>query len=221
VVDPNQVSGADIYTMAVQSDGKVLLAGSAEFPNVVNQAHTFLLMRFNADFSVDTSYGPSGTGAVVTPIGYNAGVGGMALQPDGRAVVVGEQNTDGVGAPYSQYFALARYLPSGPQVSSATASPNPAPAGADVTLAARVAAGNPGGPGAVTQVAFYADSNGDGKLDPAADALLGYGTYNADGTWSLTFSTAGWAAGTYTLFARAKDSYGAFSDPFAVSLQVL
>ena len=54
----------------------------------------------------------------------------------------------------------------------------------------------------------------------ASDTLLGYGTANGDGTWSLTFSTAGWASGTYTLFAQAKDSYGVFGDPLALTLTV-
>jgi hypothetical protein len=69
-------------------------------------------------------------------------------------------------------------------------------------------------------VAFYADSNGDGVLDPAADALLGYGVLQADGTWAFTFSTAGWATGTYRLFAQAKDSYGALGDPQSFDLQL-
>jgi hypothetical protein len=51
--------------------------------------------------------------------------------------------------------------------------------------------------------------------------LLGYGTGNADGTWMLTCSTAGWLAGSYTLLALATDSYGAVSDPLSVGLEVL
>ena len=39
--------------------------------------------------------------------------------------------------------------------------------------------------------------------------------------WVLTIGTTGWAPGSYTLFAVATDSYGVFSDPFAVTLQVL
>jgi hypothetical protein len=69
------------------------------------------------------------------------------------------------------------------------------------------------------QVAFYVDSNGDGVLD-AGDTLLGYGTQSSSGTWTFTFSTTGWASGSYTLFAQAEDSYGALSDPVALTLQL-
>jgi hypothetical protein len=52
----------------------------------------------------------------------------------------------------------------------------------------------------------------------AGDTLLGYGSQSTNGTWTLTFSTAGWASGSYALFAQAEDSYGAFSDPLALTL---
>ncbi len=60
---------------------------------------------------------------------------------------------------------------------------------------------------------------GDGKLD-SGDKLLGYAIQASPGVWTLTFSTTGWAAGTYTLFAQAEDSYGIFGDPFAITLTV-
>jgi len=46
---------------------------------------------------------------------------------------------------------------------------------------------------------------------------LGYGTQSGS-TWTLSFSTAGWAAGSYRLFARARGGYGAFSDMVALDL---
>ena len=68
-------------------------------------------------------------------------------------------------------------------------------------------------------MAFYLDSNGDGKLEAGTDTLLGYGTQNG-GTWTLSFSTTGWAVAVDTLFAQAKDNYGLFSDPLALTLTV-
>src|SRR5262249_7709993 len=104
----------------------------------------------------------------------------------------------------------------GAQMGSFTVSPNPATTDNNVTLiASKVVALNPGS--TATQVAFCVDSNGDGVLD-AADALLGYGSQSNSGTWTFTFSTAGWATGSYTLFAQAEGSNGAFSDPLALSL---
>jgi hypothetical protein len=85
-----------------------------------------------------------------------------------------------------------------------------------VTLtAANVVALNPGS--TVAQVAFYQDANGDGRLEPGSDTFLGYGVQTRPGVWTLTFSTAGLTGGTYTLFARAGDSFGVFGDPLAIT----
>ena len=50
--------------------------------------------------------------------------------------------------------------------------------------------------------------------------MLGTGTRNPDGTWTLTQSTAGWATGTATLFAQATDSYGVLGDPVTTTLAI-
>jgi hypothetical protein len=107
-----------------------------------------------------------------------------------------------------------------PQIGTVTPSAGSVTAGSSVTLTtSNITDPNPGG--TITQVAFYADSNNEGVLN-WGDTLLGYGTRNPDGTWTLTFSTTGWATGSYTLFAQAKDSYGgALSDPFALNLTVM
>ena len=142
----------------------------------------------------------------------------MAVQADGRVLLGGKQLAE-VG-PIDAL--LSRYLPSAPAVASASASPAAAPAGANVALAASVAPGNPGALGGVTRVAFYVDSNGDGKLEAASDTRLGYATYNAaTGQWELTISTTGWAQGSYRLFAQAEDGYGAFGDPFSLTLDLV
>jgi hypothetical protein len=139
----------------------------------------------------------------------------VTLEPDGRIVVAGSAGPSGTNS-----FALARFLAAGPQVGSFTANPNPVAAGSILTLtAANVVALNPGS--TVTQVAFYADSNGDGVLEAGTDTLLGYGTQTGTGTWTLTFSTAGLTSGVYTFFAVAQDSYGVFADPLAVTAGVI
>jgi hypothetical protein len=113
-------------------------------------------------------------------------------------------------------FALARFLAAGPHVGSFTTSPNPVTAGSNLTLtASNITDANPGATS--TQGAFYLDTDGNGVLD-SGDTLLGYGSQSSTGTWTFTFSTAGWATGSYTLFAQAQDSYGAFSDPLALAL---
>jgi len=117
----------------------------------------------------------------------------------------------------SDLFLQALDLPK-PQIGSFTASASPATVGSPWTLtASNVTDANPGG--TITQVAFYVDSNGDGKLDPATDTLLGYGTQTGTGTWAFTFTFT--TAGTYKLFAQAKDSYGVLSDPLTLDLVVV
>lgn len=208
--DGKDLSG---QSLAIQANGKILVAGwYYGYPD-------FALARLSGvDGSVDTTFGTGGL--VTTDFGATFGVtnssdiaNAVAIQADGKVVVAGSfanpsnNNVD---------IALARYLPSSPQIGSFTASPSPVAAVSPVTLAAaNVQALNPGS--TVTQVAFYTDSNGDGKLD-AADTLLGYGT-NTNGTWTFTFTFS--TSGTYKLFAQAKDSYGVLSDPLALDLQVL
>jgi uncharacterized delta-60 repeat protein len=187
-------------SVMVQADGKIVAEGDG----------SFLVARYNAaDGSVDTSFGVNGV-AVAT--GFGSNFEDAALEPDGRIVVAGSAG--------SNSFALARFLATGPQISSFTASPNPVTAGSSITirLDANVKALDPGS--TVVQVAFYLDSNGDGILQHSTDTLLGYGIQTSPGVWTFSFSTTGLAAGTYTLFAQAKDNYGVFSDPFAVHFQV-
>lgn len=205
VAGANTVTGA-VHAEATGTGATVTKTTTGTIIGTITGAFTG---RFASLFTVT---GPV-TGVVTGGIVHNLAVHGrnhVALQPDGKTVIMG-YNADGTDV------VLARYLPSAPQIGSFTASPS-ATAGNPVMLtAADVRPLNPGS--TITQVAFYLDSNGDGILDPAADTLLGYGTQTSTGTWtfSFTFSTAG----TYKLFAQAKDSYGAFSDPLALSLQVL
>jgi uncharacterized delta-60 repeat protein len=188
--------------VAVQSDGKVVTAGAANSPVIE-------VTRYNADGSLDSTFGTGGVVTTsVTPL-TNI-IKNMAIQSNGDIVVGASSNSE---------FLVARYLPSAPQIGSFTASPNPVTAGSNVTLtASSITDGNPNS--SITQVAFYVDSNSDGILEPDTDTLLGYGTQSG-GTWTLTFSTADWAAAIDTLFAQAKDSDGVFGDPFALSLQVV
>jgi uncharacterized delta-60 repeat protein len=215
-------SGAQIFALAIQPDGRIATAGEGGYYTTnsdgsVNYQSPQLVvsMRFNADGSTDTSYGPSGTGAVLTSFGDNSSevddVAGAALQPDGGLVVVGNMNTP------QQYSALARFVGSAPspspvQVGSVAATPNPVAAGSPVTLTAGgVTTSNAGA--TVTMVAFYAIN------DAGVAVFLGDAIRNADGTWTLTW-TVNLASGQYTLLALAVDSSGSISDPLAINLDV-
>ena len=106
---------------------------------------------------------------------------------------------------------------SNPTIESFTANTNPVRSGNSTTLTvSNIIDTNPGA--AITQVAIYMDSNGDGMLD-SGDKLIGYAMQTSPGVWTLPY-TVNLAPGTYTLFAQAQDNYGLFSNPYALSLTV-
>jgi uncharacterized delta-60 repeat protein len=88
-----------LYAPVIQSDGKIVAAGSAG-------GTAFLLARFNADGSLDQTFGNNGS--VETTFGDpTAAAKAVVLQADGKIIVVG---VSGAGS-YSELndFALARY----------------------------------------------------------------------------------------------------------------
>ena len=138
---------------------------------------------------------------------------GIAATGNGSFIVIWQGY--GLGDDYG-VFSQRYGLP--PKIGSFTASANPVTAGSSETLtASNLTDTNPGN--TITQVAFYVDSTGDGKLEPGSDTLLGYATQTSPGVWTFAF-TVTLAPGSYTLFAQAQDSYGVFSDPLALNLIV-
>ncbi|MCS7204592.1 MAG: delta-60 repeat domain-containing protein [Leptospiraceae bacterium] len=91
------------YAIAIQPNGKILLAGTA----IVFISSDFALVRLNPDGSLDTSFGPSLNGKVTTDV---SGAGSteegraMVLQPDGKILVAGLSDQDS---------AVVRYHPDG------------------------------------------------------------------------------------------------------------
>ena len=96
-------SGGRVGGLAVQSDGKLLVAGGAH--NGSN--YDFALLRYQPNGSLDSSFG--NVGRVLTPIGNSQDFGrGVAVQQDGKIVVVGDANN---GA--DNDLALVRYQADG------------------------------------------------------------------------------------------------------------
>jgi uncharacterized delta-60 repeat protein len=91
-------------SVALQPDGKILVAGFAQSSD--RTVGDFVLVRYNADATPDSSFGILGTGVVTTDFGYQYDSGyGIALQPwDGKIVVAGFAND-------VRLVALARYWP--------------------------------------------------------------------------------------------------------------
>ena len=161
--------------IAIQGDGKIVAAGVGV--NVTD--NDFALARFNANGSLDTSFGTGGRvmtnfGLAVVPDVANA----IVLQPNGRFVVAGSTVlSGGVSA-----IAVARY-----------------------TVAGTLDASFGGGDGQVTtQIGGLASFGNDlllqtdGKLVAGGQVLLsgvqntfGLARYNADGTLDSSFGTGG------------------------------
>ncbi len=95
--------------VAVQTDGKVLVAGSAGTRDNAGKG-SFLLERFNADGTPDAAFGTGG--AIATAFGPISYATTILIQADGR-IVLGGASEDSVASPTNVMFALARYTATG------------------------------------------------------------------------------------------------------------
>jgi uncharacterized delta-60 repeat protein len=99
------LSGGDDegYGVAVQTDGKIVVAGTAQ----IGSRNVFAAVRYNTDGSLDTTFGSAGK--VLTSIGTGDSFGkGLALQADGKILVAGYAYGTG-----NYDFALVRYNTNG------------------------------------------------------------------------------------------------------------
>lgn len=91
------------YALAIQPDGKILIAG--------HETHygKFALLRYNANGTLDSSFGTAGLASTLVGDGMDSGNGiGLVLQPDGKVLLAGHAyNGSDVD------FALVRYTISG------------------------------------------------------------------------------------------------------------
>jgi uncharacterized delta-60 repeat protein len=98
----DDVNASDI---AVQSDGKIVVAGSTSS----SSADQFVVARLNSNGSIDTTFGTSGFRLIAFTSGSStprsAVANTLAIGPDGKIVVAGEVNTGGTGG---EDFAVAR-----------------------------------------------------------------------------------------------------------------
>ena len=156
------------FSMAIQGDGKILVAGYSY--NGSNE--DFAVVRYNSNGSLDTSF--NGTGKVTTPIGIGGDLGlGMAIQNDGKIVVAGyssEINAD---------FAVVRYNSDGSLDTSFNGT-------------GKVTTPIGGGNDAGYSVAIQAD----GKIvvagySYAANADFAVVRYNTDGSLDTSFNGTG------------------------------
>jgi len=97
---------ADGQDLAVQADGRIVTVGTRQDP--VNLDDEFSVMRHNPDGSVDTSFGSGGE--VLTDFeGGDDVAEGVAIQPDGKIVVVGRTQKTADENAGCCWFTVARY----------------------------------------------------------------------------------------------------------------
>jgi uncharacterized delta-60 repeat protein len=113
MTDVGGISADDqVNAIAVQSNGKIVAAGYADASQNNGFSSDFALARYNADGSLDTSFG--GDGKVTTPISTHPNpfnddeANALLIQPDGKLVAAGSSQVTP-----DDRFALARYRPDG------------------------------------------------------------------------------------------------------------
>ena len=101
-----------ISAIAIQPDGRIIVAGFAQLAGSGGNPRVFALARYRSDGNPDTSFGNGGT--LTTSFGGNfAAASAVMVQPDGKIVVAGtvDFNPDVPGSGLD--FALARYNANG------------------------------------------------------------------------------------------------------------
>jgi uncharacterized delta-60 repeat protein len=81
--------------LALQTDGKILVAGKSYSGN----ASDVLLVRYNSDGTLDTTFGNGGK--VISDLGGSDSAAGIVLQPDGKLLAAGAKDGDAVLARYN------------------------------------------------------------------------------------------------------------------------
>ncbi|MCA1685107.1 MAG: hypothetical protein LC745_03815, partial [Planctomycetia bacterium] len=92
--------------VAVQADGKIVVGGGTGVDNTAGLG--FLAARFNADGSLDHSFGPNGQGYVVRATGH---ADTMTVDPAGDILIGGNDVVP--SAPSTNRPAVVRYTPAG------------------------------------------------------------------------------------------------------------
>ena len=164
------LNGDDAYSIAVQTDGKLVVAG---ITTNLDDTTDFGLARYNSNGTLDANFGTGGK--VKTNFANFDGARAVAIQSDGKIVVAGYTLVN-----FSPDFALARYNSNG-------------------TLDATFGVGGKvitelGGPAMALSVAVQSD----GKIVTAGFAHLVNGDfdfalarYNTNGTLDTAFGTGG------------------------------
>jgi len=166
------VRGDTGTTVAVQTDGKIVVAGGAGW----DRNPRFVLIRYNADGTLDTSFG--GDGRVTTDFTRAEDAAwGIAIQADGKIVAAGDAAL-GTG---NSRFAVARYNTDGTLDTSF---------GGDGRVTTQFTRRDD----PVAGVAIQADGKivvSGGAAQDGPDSNFALARYNSDGTLDLAFGGDG------------------------------
>jgi uncharacterized delta-60 repeat protein len=165
------ISSDDDYgnAVAVQSDGKIVLAGAS-----VNGSEDLAVVRFNSDGSLDTSFGNSGTVVMSTASGADEAYA-VAIQSDGKIVAAGYASAN-----FTSNFVLVRFNSNG----------TPDANFGDGGIVKTDFFGYP-------DVAYTMVIQSDGKIIAAGRTpqsfgyIMGMARYNTDGSLDTSFGTGG------------------------------
>jgi uncharacterized delta-60 repeat protein len=164
-------SGSDDFanSLAIQPDGKILVAGSAGV-GIDNQ---FALIRLLQDGTADSTF--SNDGMVTTGVGSVGAPLATLVQPDGKIILAGYSFNSDID------FTLIRYLPNGDP---------------DSTFGLNGIAVAPIGTGDDTGVSAVLQPDGKiimtGYLSNGSDLDIVVARYNDDGTLDTSFNSTGY-----------------------------
>jgi uncharacterized delta-60 repeat protein len=198
-LDPSFGAGGKIITgfgdndaasaVAVQSDGKIVVAGGSLASGNV----TFALARYASDGLLDPGFGSGGK--VVTDFGHREEAFALALQPDGKIVVAGENASSGGNLALARYgadgsldasFGTGGKVTTGFGDASAIAQLVLQPDGKILVTVNVFTPDNLGGTGIVRSLLTHFTSNG--SLDPTFN---GTGTVNGEVAQALALQPDG------------------------------
>jgi len=184
----NPGGNASATSVAVTPDGKILVAGSVQ-PSAFSSASDFALVRYNADGSLDTTFGTGGI--VTTKLGdFDAGANTILIVPDANTItnpadykIVAAGHTSTSGGDFN--FALVRYNADG-SLDTTFGDPGLSPLSGIVTT-------NFGQLDDIHDAVLQAD----GKIVAVGSTFIGgkvelaLARYNTDGGLDTSFGTAG------------------------------
>ncbi len=168
------------YALAIQPDGKIVAAGTT---TGAGTASDFALARYNADGSLDASFGTAGK--VTTALGNDADTAyAIVLQADGKLVVGGDSNrsssTTGID------FALVRYTAAG--------ALDPTFGSAGIALTPIVASG---GRDSIYALALQTVDGETRIVAAGGEGDFALARYTASGALDTTFGTGGKTSGIF------------------------